>query len=100
MKNITSGKYRASTSLGDIHRAERSLRRDLSIRNEEKLPDLKSACNMAEQLEILERYIAKAPAIDPQLRSTMRNAIATGSYVIDPGAIAEKFLKFEDALYS
>lgn len=100
MKNITSGSYQALKTAGEIQRAERALRRDLSIRNEEKLPDLKSARNMAEQLEILERYIAKAPAVDPRLRSTIRNAIASGSYVIDPGNIAEKFLKFEDELYS
>ena len=100
MKNTTSGKYNALTGLGGIHRAERVLRRDLSIRNEEKLLDLTSVSSMAEQLEILERYIAKAPSVDPQLRNTIRNAIASGSYTIDPGAIADKFLKFEDELYS
>ena len=78
----------------------RMLRYDLTSRREATLPDLKSARNMAEQLEILEQYIAKAPSVDAQLRNSIRNAIATGSYMIDPVSIAKKFLKFEEELYS
>jgi len=100
MKHTTSGTKQSAMHTGDIAGIRRMLRRDLSIRNEEQLPELKSATNMAEQLEILERYIAKAPVIDTHLRNSIRNAIATGAYTIDPVSIAEKFLKFEDDLYS
>ncbi len=100
MKTTTSGTNHSAHYSGDLGSTRRMLRRDLTLRNTEKLPDLKSAKNMAEQLEILERYIAKAPVVDTQLRNTIRTAIATGSYMIDPRSIAEKFLKFEDDLYS
>jgi anti-sigma28 factor (negative regulator of flagellin synthesis) len=99
MKNTTSGPKRSVSFSGNLASTRRMLRRDLTLRNEEKLPDLKSAKNMAEQLEILERYIAKAPYEDIQLRNRIRNAIVTGEYMIDPRSIAEKFLRFEDELY-
>lgn len=99
MKHTTSEPKTSAKYTGDLASARRMLRRDLTLRNEEKLPDLKTANNMAEQLEILERYIAKAPSVDMQLRNSIRNAIATGEYMIDPCSIAEKFLKFENELY-
>lgn len=100
MKQTTSETLQSAMHAGDIDRMRRMLRRDLTSRNEEKLPDLKSANNMAEQLEILERYIAKAPVVDTNIRNLIRNAIATGNYTIDPVSIAEKFLKFEEDLFS
>ena len=100
MKNTTSGTKLSASYSGDLASARRMLRRDLTLRQEEKLPDLKAARNMAEQLEMLEKYMAKAPVVDVQLRNSIRTAIATGNYMIDPRSIAEKFLKFEDDLYS
>ena len=100
MKQTTSETKQSAIYAGDIAKMRRMLRRDLSVPREEKLPDLKSASNMAEQLEILERYIAKAPVVDVQRRNAIRNAIATGNYAIDPVSIADKFLKFEEELYS
>ena len=44
--------------------------------------------------------MAKVPAIDFHRRNMIRNAIVTGAYIIDPSAIADKFLKFENELYS
>ena len=100
MKQSTSGMTGSNTYTGDIGSTRRMLRRDLTLRNENILPDLSNAKNMAEQLEILERYVAKVPAVDPMLRNRIRNAIATGEYTIDPQSIASKFLKFEEDLYS
>lgn len=100
MKTTTSDIKQSAKYTGDLASTRRMLRRDLTSRQEEKLPDLSTASNMAEQLEILERYIAKAPSVDMQLRNSVRNAIATGNYMIDPRSIADKFLKFEDDLYS
>jgi len=100
MKNMTADKDHPGKYARDVASTRRMLRRDLSVQNEVKVPDLSSARNMAEQLEILERYIAVAPSVDAHLRNNIRNAIATGTYIIDPRSIAEKFLKFEEALYS
>ena len=100
MKTTTSDTKQTAKYTGDLANTRRMLRRDLTSRKAEKLPDLSSASNMAEQLQILERYIAKAPSVDMQLRNSIRNAIATGEYMIDPRPIADKFLKFEDELYS
>lgn len=100
MKRSTSTMTGSKSYLGDTASTRRMLRRDLSLRGEERLPDLSKAKNMAEQLEILERYIAKAPVVDPYIRHKIRNAIATGDYTIDPHSIANKFLKFEKDLYS
>lgn len=99
MKHTTLEQKTSTKYSGDLASTRRMLRRDLTLRNEEKLPDIRSAKNMAEQLEILERYIADAPSVDTLLRNSIRNAIATGEYMIDPRSIAEKFLKFEDELY-
>lgn len=100
MKNQTSSTTHTQKHTGEIARARRMLRRDLSMPTPEKLPDLQSAKNMAEQLEILEKYIAKVPEVDYQLRNSIRNAIVNGDYTIDPHSIADKFLKFEKDIYS
>ena len=100
MKQSTPGMSTSATYAGELSNARRMLRRDLSLRHSPKLPDFSKAKNMAEQLEILERYVAQLPAVDPHVRSTIRNAIATGNYTIDPVSIAGKFLKFEEELYS
>lgn len=100
MKNQLPSTTHTSKHTGEIARARRMLRRDLSTPVPEKMPDIKSAKNMAEQLEILEKYIAKVPEVDYQLRNSIRNAIVNGEYTIDPHSIAEKFLKFEKEIYS
>lgn len=100
MKQSTPGTTTATTFTGDIGNTRRMLRRDLSLRNQPELPDISKAKNMAEQLEILESYIAQLPAVDHSLRNSIRNAIVTGTYTINPSSIAKKFLKFEKELYS
>jgi anti-sigma28 factor (negative regulator of flagellin synthesis) len=105
MKNTTSETDLSTKTTEDVASAGYIQRRDLSLRNKshrnaEIIPDLKTARNMAEQLEILERHVATAPIVNIQHRNSIRQAIATGGYVIDPTSIASKFLKFEDDLYS
>ena len=110
MKNTTSETGYSAKTTGEVAGAGYNQRRDLSIRNrtlrnesfrsEENIPDMKTARNMAEQLEILERHIATASVVNVQHSNTIRHAIATGDYVVDPTTIANKFLKFEDELYS
>ena len=110
MKNTTYGTDHSAKNKEDLARSGNLRRRDLSIRNsslrneslrnEEKIPDMKTARNMAEQLEILERHMATASVVDVQRRNSIRQAIANGGYVIDPISIASKFLEFEDELYS
>lgn len=100
MKQSTSGMTISKTYTGDVQSSRRMLRGDLSLRNTPALPDISKAKNMAEQLEVLESYVAKLPAVDPHLRNSIRNAIANGNYTINPISIANKFLKFEEELYS
>ena len=99
MKQSTSGMTISRTYKGEVQNSRRMLRGDLSLQNTPALPDISKAKNMAEQLEILESYVAKLPA-DPHLRNSIRNAIANGNYTINPVSIASKFLKFEEELYS
>ena len=55
MKTTTSDIKQSAKYTGDLASTRRMLRRDLTSRQEEKLPDLSTASNMAEQLKILER---------------------------------------------
>ena len=104
MKTSTTGTNKsAGHSFAGIGH-QYTYRRNLSLRGEEQnfretgQPSL-TAATMAEQLQLLEQYIARVPEIDFHRRNMIRNAIVTGAYVIDPVSIAEKFLKFEADLY-
>jgi flagellar biosynthesis anti-sigma factor FlgM len=96
MKNLSNGTNELTKSIGVQHGDKRFVyRRDLSLPQEER----KIAKTMAEQLQLMEQHIAQLPEVDLQRRNKIRTAIATGSYVIDPASIAEKFLQFETGLY-
>jgi len=99
MKNMTSDTKQSANYSGDIGSTRRMLRREHSSRSDNNLPDISLARNMAEQLQILEQYVAKAPVVDQQIRNNIRSAIATGNYLIDPVSIAEKFMKFEKDIF-
>ncbi|MFQ5487187.1 MAG: flagellar biosynthesis anti-sigma factor FlgM [Gammaproteobacteria bacterium] len=49
-------------------------------------------------LQRLSDRIAEQPAIDSQRVESIRQAIAAGSYEIDPVRVAEKMISFESAL--
>lgn len=100
MKNLIAEVIRSSRQFGATIGRATVRRRDLTARGEEKLQDFQTTSNMAEQLQVLEQHVARASVIDFQQRQLIRNAIATGNYVIDPASIAEKFLKFEKEIYS
>lgn len=96
MKNLSSGTNELSKSIGVHHSDKRFVyRRDLSLPREER----KIAKTMAEQLQLMEQYIAYIPEVDLHRRNKIRTAVATGNYIIDPASIAEKFLQFENGLY-
>jgi len=104
MKNPSTGTNTSSRQswTGIIQRFVQ--RRNLALRGEERYREAprlsaKAAMNMAEQLQLLEQQIASIPVVDIQHRNAVRNAIASGAYVINPVSIAEKFLKFEKDLY-
>lgn len=97
MKNPVSSSQQSVLNLARGHaNSDRRYRRDLSLPRAER----KIAQNMAEQLQLMEQYITRIPQVDLQRRNAIRNAIATGNYIIDPMAIADKFLKFERELFS
>ena len=100
MKQSIPGRKTSKGHKSEVATTRRMLRREFISRTQEQLADISKASNMAEQLEILERYVEKLPVVDPFVKNSIRNAIATGNYTIDPYSIAKKLLKFEEDLYS
>ena len=95
MKNYRSRMNKPSMNMWAILGKKYKLRHNLSLRGEDKQQPTRSPNNMAEWLQILEQHISHAPVIDIQKRNTIRNAIVTGGYTIDPVSVAEKFIRFE-----
>ncbi len=60
--------------------------------------DKVSLTDTAALLQRLSDRIAEQPAFDSQRVAAIREAIASGSYEIDPARVAEKMINFESAL--
>ncbi len=60
--------------------------------------DTVSITDTASNLQRLAREIGGLPVVDSQRVEDIRQAIANGSYEIDPQATAEKLIGFEQAL--
>lgn len=52
----------------------------------------------AEQLKALEQEISQLPEVDTQRVERVQQALATGSFQINPAKVAEKMLGFETSL--
>jgi negative regulator of flagellin synthesis FlgM len=52
----------------------------------------------ASKLQKLESHIAQMPVVDAQQVESVRRALATGSFTIDPQSAADKMLAMEIAL--
>ena len=61
-------------------------------------PDQLSLTSEASQLQALEGQIAELPVVDTQRVQQIQNALATGSFQVDPAKVAEKMLNFESGL--
>ena len=57
-----------------------------------------SLTDTAARLRKLESTLAQLPVVDRQRVEAPRQAIADGSYRVDPARVAEKLLAFESAL--
>lgn len=57
-----------------------------------------SLTDTAARLRKLESTLAQLPVVDRQRVEATRQAIADGSYRVDPARVAEKLLAFESAL--
>lgn len=60
--------------------------------------DTVSLTDTAARLRKLESTLAQLPVVDSQRVEATRQAIADGSYRVDPARVAEKLLAFENAL--
>ena len=54
--------------------------------------------DVAARLQKLEKDLSTLPVVDEQRVESLRKAIASGDYKIDPARTAEKFVQFEYAL--
>lgn len=52
----------------------------------------------ARTLQKIEEVVAKAPVVNSDKVSAVKQALASGSYKIDPARVADKLLKFESGL--
>ncbi len=52
----------------------------------------------AQRLKSLEQTLVSRPVVDSQRVSAVRDAIANGTFTVEPGRIAEKLLGLEQAL--
>lgn len=52
----------------------------------------------ARSLQKIEEAIAKSPVVDTAKVATIKQAIASGTYQIDTGRVADKLLQFERGL--
>jgi negative regulator of flagellin synthesis FlgM len=52
----------------------------------------------ARTLQKIEETVAKAPVVNSDKVSAVKQALASGSYKIDPARVADKLLKFESGL--
>lgn len=52
----------------------------------------------AAKLQKLEKDLSKLPVVDQERVNSLRKAIASGDYKVDPVKTAEKFVRFESAL--
>lgn len=57
--------------------------------------DTVSLTDTAARLQKLENTIAKLPVVDTQRVESLRSAIASGEYEVNPEGIAEKMLGFD-----
>ena len=99
MKSLITDMIRSSRQIGANFGKAYSRRRDLSLRGEEKVQYSDRTSTMAEHLQVLEQQVTRAPVMDFQRRNSIRNAIATGAYIIDPISIATKLIRFEKRMY-
>jgi len=60
--------------------------------------DTVSLTQRAGQLQQLENTLAELPVVDTQRVESIRQSIATGSFEIDSGRVADKLLNFEQSL--
>lgn len=60
--------------------------------------DQVSLTPVAQQLRGLEQQIAEQPVVDSQKVNAVKEALASGSFEIDPERIAAKMMSFEKAL--
>lgn|SRR5690606_30185849 len=49
-------------------------------------------------LQVLQRELASAPAVDPARVQAVREALEAGTYKVDPDAIASRMLALDDQL--
>ncbi len=61
--------------------------------------DTVNLTDAAQQLKKLEASLASVPVVDAQRVESIRQAIANGSYEINPERVAEQMLAFESALF-
>ena len=52
----------------------------------------------AETLQILQKQLADAPAVDQQKIDSIKQALLEGKYQVDADKVAEKFIEIEKAL--
>ena len=60
--------------------------------------DKLSLTSEAAQIRALESEIAELPVVDTQRVEAVQQALATGSFQVDPAKVAEKMLNFESGL--
>ncbi len=60
--------------------------------------DKVSLTSEAAQMHALESEIAQLPVVDTKRVQEVQNALATGSFQVDPAKVAEKMLNFESGL--
>ena len=54
----------------------------------------------AEQLQRLEKVVAKADPVDQEKVDAVKQAIANGTFTVDNNAVAEKFIDLEKSLFT
>ena len=61
-------------------------------------PDSLNLSSEASQIQALESQVAELPVVDTKRVREVQNALATGSFQVDPAKVAEKMLNFESGL--
>jgi len=69
-----------------------------SVASRSTVTDQVSLTAQASQLQALENQISALPVIDTQRVTEVQQALATGSFQVDPARVADKMLSFEVGL--